>query len=448
MSRYWPILPAVLVTGGYVTALVVAAVLALTGGDVGFLWRLSLFSTADDDIAATWANVLILVLAGALWAWALWQTLRGLPYWKPLSVDLETRALRRALYATVAFWAFYALMPIWPWWAVVLDALLISAVVVLFHPVLRRTIRHADLALGAGLLALTSLAATEVFDVLDWHRAERVAALGGFAEAGSLVWSVLVLVAQWRDGRWGRTTVWYGIASLAVPAVLLVVGLPLSGAGDLHDVYDEAITAADALFVIWLARSAHELGGTPSQPAPYVLPAGRGASFTIAARLTACLVLLLPPLANRHPAWISPHVSVERLSRVLDGALGVAFTTLWHAFELFVGIGGLAVLVLVALHRRAVFWVAMSGLLLTALGGLAAVSLADRRALGLPGGWFLTRPGDLYGMTMVFSRPTVSPLWFTAACLVSAALLWWSRRPAHRAEPGTRSPLPPREAAS
>ncbi len=126
-------LPAVLVTGGYVTALVVAAVLALIGGDVGFLWRLSLFSEADEDAAATWPNVLTLIMAGGLWAWALWQSLRGLPSGEPLSTDPETRPLRMALYAAVASWAFYAVMPIWPWWAVVLDALLMSAVVVLFH---------------------------------------------------------------------------------------------------------------------------------------------------------------------------------------------------------------------------------------------------------------------------------------------------------------------------
>ncbi|MEN3537990.1 hypothetical protein AAH991_22940 [Microbispora sp. ZYX-F-249] len=410
-------------------ALVVAAVLALTGGGLGPLWRLALFLDADEDAAATWPAVLVLSLAGGLWAWALWQALRGLPYGRARSADRETRPLRRALYATVAFWAFYAVMPSWPWWAVVLDALLMSAVVVLFHPVLRRTLRHADLALGAGLLAQVSLAATEVFDLLDWREAERAAAIRGFADVGALVWSVLVLVAQWRDGRWGRTTVWYGIAAVVVPDALLVGGMALSEAGGLHDVYDEATSAADALFVIWLTRSAHELARTPAEPAPYVLPTDRRAGLAVAARVSACLVLLLPPLANRHPAWITPHVSLERLPRDLSDPVNGVSSALWQGLELFVGLGGLVVLVLVALHRRAAFRVAMSGLLLTALGGFAAVALVDRHGLGLPGGWVLSRPdaSGLYGMIMTFSRPTVSPLWFTAACLVSAALLWWLR---------------------
>ncbi|MBB2744711.1 UNVERIFIED_ORG: hypothetical protein FHR35_004560 [Microbispora rosea subsp. rosea] len=425
MRRYRSVLPAVLVTGGYVAALMVAAVLARTGGDVGFLWRLSLFVEADEDATATWPNVLTLVLAGGLWAWALWQSLRGLPYGKTLSADPETRPLRRALHAAVAFWVFYAVMPVWPWWAVVLDTLVMAALVVLFHPVLRRNVRHADLALGAGLLAQVSVAAAEVFDVLDWHAAERAAALGGFAGVGTSVWSVLVLVAQWRNGRWGRTTVWYGIASVLVPVALLIGGIPLSGAGDFHDVYDEATSAADALFVIWLARSAHELAGTPSGLAPYVPPTDRRAAFTVAARFAACLVLLLPPLANRHPAWISPHVSIERLPPVVGDVVGAVSPAFWHALELFVGIGGLAALVLVALQRRAVFWVAMSGLFLTALGGLAAVTLTDR---GGPGLLYGSDAFDPYAMITTFSRPTtVSPLWFTAACLISAALLWCER---------------------
>ncbi|MEU7885797.1 hypothetical protein AB0B54_09875 [Microbispora bryophytorum] len=438
MLRYRSILPAVLVTGGYTAALMVAVVLALTGRDVGFLWRLSLFVEADEDAVATWPTVLILVFAGGLWAWALWQSLRGLPYGKTLPADPETRPLRRALYAAVAFWAFYAVMPTWPWWAVLLDALVTSAVVILFHPVLRRNVRHAGLALGAGLLAQGSVAATEVFDVLDWRAAERAAALGGFAAVGTLVWSVLVLVAQWRDGRWGRATVWYGVASLVAPDALLLGRIPLSGTGDLYNVYDEATSAASALFVIWLARSAHELGGASSGLAPYVPPADRRAALMVVARLTACLVLLLPPLANKHPAWISPHVSIERLPPVVGDVVGAVSPAFWHALELFVGVGGLSVLVLVALHRRAVFWAAMSGLFLTALGGLA-VTLVDRPGPDLPGGWVLSLPDDvdLYGMTATFSRPTISPLWFTAACLVSAALLW-SQRHRRLATPWSR----------
>ncbi|GIH65786.1 hypothetical protein [Microbispora siamensis] len=56
-----------------------------------------------------------------------------------------------------------------------IDSLVMSALVVLFHPVLRRTVGFAGLALVAGLLTNTSTAAVEVFDVLDWREARRVA---------------------------------------------------------------------------------------------------------------------------------------------------------------------------------------------------------------------------------------------------------------------------------
>ncbi|WP_204284718.1 hypothetical protein [Microbispora amethystogenes] len=416
-------------TGGYAAALVVAAGLALASDDVGLLWRLSLFTCADEDAAATWPIVTVLVLAGGLWAWALWQSLRGLPFPKPFSDDRETRSLQWALFAAVAFWAFYAVMPIWPWWAVVLDALLMSAVMVLFHPVLRRVLRHADLALGAGLLAQVCVAVTEVADALDWPQGWRTALDDNLTGLGTLVWCGLALVAQRRDGRWGRTTVWYGVASQLAPFVLLILGQPLMEAGDLYGVYDEATSAAaDALFVIWLARSAHELAGPYGGPAPYAPPAGGRAALTSAARLTACVVLLLPPLANYHAAWIGSHVPIDRLARDLsDVAAGVS-PALLRGLDLFVGLGGLAVPVLVALHRRAVFWPAMGALLLTAFAGPAAMALTGGPDPGLYDGWVLTRPdgADPFGTT--FPPPlTVSPLWVTAACLVSAALLLWSR---------------------
>ncbi|MEU8194258.1 hypothetical protein AB0C10_10800 [Microbispora amethystogenes] len=414
-------------TGGYAAALVVAAGLALASDDVGLLWRLSLFTCADEDAAATWPIVTVLVLAGGLWAWALWQSLRGLPFPKPFSDDRETRSLQWALYAAVAFWAFYAVMPIWPWWAVVLDPLLMSAVMVLFHPVLRRVLRHADLALGAGLLAQVCVAVTEVAYALDWPQGWRTALDDNLTGLGTLVWCGLALVAQRRDGRWGRTTVWYGVASQLAPFVLLILGQPLIGTGDLYDVYHEATSATDALFVIWLARSAHELAGTYSGPAPYAPPVGGRDAVTSAARLTACVVLLLPPLANYHAAWIGSHVSLYRSSRDLSGAVTGVSPALWQGLDLFVGLGGLAVPVLVALHRRGAFWPAMGALLLTAFAGPAIMALTGGHDLGLPGGWVLTRPDDLYGMITTFSRPTVPPLWVTAACLVSAALLWWSR---------------------
>ncbi|MEV0419898.1 hypothetical protein [Streptosporangium canum] len=119
--RYRSGVPALLIVSVYAVALAVAAVIALTAGDLGVLWRLSLFTEVDEDAAATWPSVLVLVLAGTLWAWAGWQSLRG-PLAGPSELDRDARRLRAALYAAAASWLFYFLIPSWPWWATVLDS--------------------------------------------------------------------------------------------------------------------------------------------------------------------------------------------------------------------------------------------------------------------------------------------------------------------------------------
>ncbi|MDP4503211.1 hypothetical protein [Nonomuraea turcica] len=55
----------------------------------------------------------------------------------------------------------------------------------------------------------------------------------------------------------------------------------------------------------------------------------------------------------------------------------------------------------------------MAALLVTAVAGLT--SILSRR-------WGFTVPLDVPQVD-----PAVSPLWFTAACVVSAGLLWWLR---------------------
>ncbi|MER5418443.1 hypothetical protein [Streptosporangium roseum] len=245
----------------YAVALAVTAVIALTIGDLGVLWRLSLFTEVNADAAATWPNVLILVLAGSVWAWALWQSLRGPLAGPPPELDRDARRLRVALYAAVASWLFYFLIPSWPWWVTVLNAVVMWVVVLLFHPVLTRNLKYADHLRGAGVLAYGGTAAVEVLDVLDRPMPGWLSWICGLA---GLIWTVTILRAQRRDGRWRRATVLYGVASLLAPiGVGLASGL-LVGAGNVYD----AMSAANALMLIWLARSAHELADPRHQPAP------------------------------------------------------------------------------------------------------------------------------------------------------------------------------------
>ncbi|MEW9529631.1 hypothetical protein [Microbispora sp. NPDC049125] len=254
--------PALLVVVAYAVAVMVAAVIASATGDLGVLWRLTLFMEVDEGVAGTWPNVLALILFGALWAWALWQSLRGPLTGPPPEPDRDARRLRGGLYASAATWLLYFLMSSWPWWTRVLDAVVMLAVVVLFHPVVAGDLRHADRVRATGALAYGGAAAGEVLDALDWPDADWLFQVCGLA---ALIWTLLVLRAQRRDERWRRATVRYGAASLAGSAL---VGLPLVDTGV---VYEAATVAADALTLIWLARSAHELAEPrplPAAPAP------------------------------------------------------------------------------------------------------------------------------------------------------------------------------------
>ncbi|GIH50341.1 hypothetical protein SAMN05421833_122106 [Microbispora rosea] len=276
--------PALIAAAAYGAVIVVAAAVATARGDIGVLWRLTLFFEADEDatarelanvdVTAVWPNVLVLLAAGGLWGWALWQGLRGPVAGRPPATDRGVLRLRVAFYAAAGSWLVSAVAPAWPWWAVVIDSLVMSAVVVLFHPVLRRAVGFPGLALAAGLLTNTSVAAVEVFDVLGWREARRVADMPDISALASLIWTALVFLTQWRDGRWRRATVWYGIASLVVPVALLPLAV-LEIAGISGDVYGCAITATNALTVIWLARSAHEVTDPPVPSGRPVLPPAR-----------------------------------------------------------------------------------------------------------------------------------------------------------------------------
>ncbi|MEV4181851.1 hypothetical protein AB0J28_10455, partial [Streptosporangium canum] len=179
----------------------------------------------------------------------------------PPELDRDARRLRTALYVAAASWLFYFLIPSWPWWMAALDALVMWVVVLLFHPVLERSLKYADHVRGAGVLGYGGAAAVEVLGALDLPTPGWLTSICGLAGLG---WTVLVLRAQWRDGRWQRATVLYGVASLLAPIGLGLASGLLVGVGGVYD----AMSAANALMLIWLARSAHELADPRHQPAP------------------------------------------------------------------------------------------------------------------------------------------------------------------------------------
>jgi hypothetical protein len=257
-------IPALLVTGLYAGALGVAAVIALSAGELGALWRLTLFTEVDEDVAVTWVNTLVLVAAGLPCAWALWQSLRGPLAGPPPELDRDARRLRTGLYVAAASWAFHVIAPSWPWWAAALDAVVMWVVVLLFQPVLGGNLEQAHHARTAGVMAYGGFTAIAVIDVLGRPLPTWLPLICG---VGALLWTVLVLRAQRRDGRWRRATVRYGIAGLVAPPILsLTAALLARDASMYHDV----AWTAEFLMVIWLARSAHDLADPRDEPAPPV----------------------------------------------------------------------------------------------------------------------------------------------------------------------------------
>ncbi|GAB3162847.1 hypothetical protein [Microbispora hainanensis] len=270
MRHYRWGVPALVAAAAYGAVIVVAAAVATARGDIGLLWRLTVFSEAGEDLTAVWPNALVLLAAGGLWGWALWQGLRGPVGGRPPATDRTVLRLRVAFYAAAGSGLVFAIAPAWPWWAVVIDSLVMTAVVVLFHPVLRRTVGWTGLALLSGLLANMSGAAVEVFDVLGWSEVRRAADMSDLSGLAGLIWIALVFLTQWRDGRWRRATVGYGIASLVAPIPLLSLAHLVEGTGISGSMLDAAIAATNALTVVWLARSGHELTDPVVPPVPAV----------------------------------------------------------------------------------------------------------------------------------------------------------------------------------
>ncbi|MET7327973.1 hypothetical protein [Nonomuraea sp. NPDC005650] len=255
--------PALIVTGVYLSALAVAVVVALAAGDLGALWWMTLFEAPDASIQATWPNVLLLTLAGLVVAWVLWESLRGPLTGPPAEQDPNIRRLRVALYVAAASSLVSPFLAVWSPWGTVVTLIPMFGVAFLLSPVVGRTRRHGLILQICGILGFGGTA-VGLGLMLSGYEA---GALMWFIASASLIWTVLILRAQWDDGRWRRATVKYGILALVLPVVLTMAG-GLSGVP--WEVYDDAVAVAGVLAVVWLARSAHDLDAPPAVPVPSV----------------------------------------------------------------------------------------------------------------------------------------------------------------------------------
>ncbi|MFF3444136.1 hypothetical protein [Streptosporangium sp. NPDC002721] len=429
--------PAAFVAAGYLTAVVVAAVVALVTGDGDLLRRLVFHGEGPWSEHPKW-HVFPLVLAGGVQGWALWQILRGRVAGEPGEPGRHVRRLRVALYANLVVHPVLMFVSDLPWWAYVVVEIGQLALVVLFHRVLDGASRVLRLtALVVGTLDVVGSIGEGVSDEFGFRSVEDIFELVQLDGLAWALWMLLTLVAQARDGRWGRATVWSGAASMTFPLLVMPLTFALPFGGDF--LFTLTYLLLSVLLPVWLARSAHDLAGPcvkvvqrQERPVPVKVSLGRWPLPVVAVVLP--LLPVAVNLAHGMPFWIGPRGAIEYAVRAHLASLA----QVWLWFDLLVGVGGLGLLVLAAVTRRTRRCVRATACVLLAAAVAGVVTAATVRETGTYTAAELSSPdmAFLYASERMYPDemfpPTgeggflvlgVSPLWHSAALVVSALIL-------------------------
>ncbi|MGI5269445.1 hypothetical protein ACQEUU_09865 [Nonomuraea sp. CA-218870] len=291
MRRYRFGRVAAVVAGGFVAAVVVSGAVAVVTDDVGHLWLATgVFGTGFGG----WARVLPTVALGVLQGWGLWQILRGRSMRGKAELSRDARLLRVVLYASLVF----EFVPS-PWWVDLLKKALWLALVVLFYRVLDRAstvVRTAALVAGmcGPVVSLVDVGSLQLFG-LPW-----------------LVWMALTLAAQGRDGRWSRATVWSGAVSAAEFFLPVIASIHVPDSIAAFSWYLIGGQALDVFWLVWLARTAHELGSRPEESAPGRGPGPRGPWRSALAGTVTVAALVLVPVSDHAPGPVTTARACER----------------------------------------------------------------------------------------------------------------------------------------
>ncbi|MFI6989427.1 hypothetical protein [Nonomuraea wenchangensis] len=437
---------------GYVTAVVVAGVLALVTGDPALLRAIVATGWDADTMTSAWWVEVLLVAGGVVQGWAYWQVLRGRPAGTPAANDRPVRLLRAALYLGVVSMLLPRLPIPYLWWSYLPADLLQVAVVCLFFValagVLPRPLRLVGLVAGLADtvmdVAATFIIQFGTFDLL------KVVSSSWLGDLVHLLWLVPVLAGQARDARWTRGTVRVGAATAALS--LLSSGghsfITFGGELDPSLVLFMLIGVLGVLAAAWQARSAHDLGAPAPEPAPpapvRVAPApARAWTWTWPFAAVAVALPLIPAavnLADGMPAWIGPRGLLDEL---FHGYVSEPATLLWVALDLLVGVGAPAVLVLVAVVRRTrgLLRITTAALTLAAAAGVVTAittprdtdwllipEVVEQRLRWYPDGLFVPDAEGGFGFG-------ISPLWYSAALAGSALVLFFLYAPPPAARP-------------
>ncbi|RVX46615.1 hypothetical protein EDD27_9507 [Nonomuraea polychroma] len=222
-----------------------------------------------------------LLLLGLVNSWMLWQVLRG-PAPTAVPMGRAATGLRLLLYVNVLWLLIPSFLP--GLVETVIGLALWVPALVLLTVVLTgsgRPFRLALLLLGLVEPAI-SLASGLADDsklqlfVSPAYRATLMA-----VGVATFVVMVMLLLAQRRDGRWSRVTLLVGLGTFASAFLVeLVDGLTRGST------IESIAEAMDVLYVVWLARTAHELNREPRQKAPLRVP-------TAVAAVGAVLLLMV-----------------------------------------------------------------------------------------------------------------------------------------------------------
>ncbi|MFG1946666.1 hypothetical protein [Nonomuraea sp. NPDC048826] len=430
MRRYrfgWIAAPIAVAFAG---AAVVAGVFALVTGDAAVLRALVVRGWGQELVPFTWWVEAIVVGGGILTGWTLWQILRGRRAGEPPVLARPVRLLRAALYVSLASSLVYEAPIPYQWWLELPGTLTQFAIVWLFFVVLAGSIPRwlRIVALVAGLAdTAVDLVATIAYGLgQHWD-------LPSLSNVPYLLWLVPVLIGQARDGRWSRGTVRAGmvaavLASLSSGSFMIVA---FGGGADRGTVILMARDILSVFTLIWMARTAHEPAGPPTEPSARRDERAAARPWPLAA--VAVVLPLVPAAVNLvqgMPFWIGPRGAVDAFFREYSSH---AASLAWVAVDLLVGAGAPAVLVLVAVIRRSrrLLTGTMLSLVLAAAAGVVTAltmrpeedwqlipEMTEHRLAVYPAGQF----GGGQDGQLVFG---LSPLWYSAALAASALVLFF-----------------------
>ncbi|GAB1819746.1 hypothetical protein [Herbidospora sp. RD11066] len=432
-----------LVALGYLAVVAVLGGLALTTvhGDLlrtvvtrdsGMNWFFGPDEGAPPPVS--WGLALVLILVGAVQAWALWQVLRGRTRGELTERGGKVGLLRLALYVGVGYGllmmvlspVIYAWEIYWVWTVTgIVSCCVQGAVVWLFFLVLRDSVSRGLrlFSLVAGTIAVASSLGQEIADFLSFSSAGEILVLiGGFGLVW-LAWSASILIAQAKDPRWSAATVWIGVVA-QVMTVVQPSGIVSYGGNGFPDTFliFTLLGAVSVFGLVWDARTAHDLANPLPRPYPKPAPVRAAARWWPLAAVAVALPVIPAAvnLAQGRYHWIGPRGVIERFFRV-DGGTGNALT--WLGVDVAVGVGLPALLILAAVLRRTprTLWFTRLTLIVAAVVAFVSALTAEPVTGEFDGFYDGAQiyPDSLFAENFL----GISPAWYGAALLASALLL-------------------------